>query len=40
MGLGTKTYWLTDRQSQSDFDFHFDYEINPVPGAINEPPGS
>jgi hypothetical protein len=21
MGLGTKTYWLTDRQSQCDFDF-------------------
>jgi hypothetical protein len=25
MGLGTKTYWLTDRQSQCDFDFDFDY---------------
>jgi hypothetical protein len=24
MGLDTKTYWLTDRQSQYDFDFHFD----------------
>jgi hypothetical protein len=22
MGLDTKTYWLTDRQSQCDFDFH------------------
>jgi hypothetical protein len=21
MGLDTKTYWLTDRQSQCDFDF-------------------
>jgi hypothetical protein len=21
MGLNTKTYWLTDRQSQCDFDF-------------------
>jgi hypothetical protein len=21
MGLETKTYWLTDRQSQCDFDF-------------------
>jgi hypothetical protein len=21
MGLDTKTYWLTDRQSQYDFDF-------------------
>jgi hypothetical protein len=21
MGLGTKTYWLIDRQSQCDFDF-------------------
>jgi hypothetical protein len=27
MGLGTKTYWLTDRQSQCDFDFDFDFEI-------------
>jgi hypothetical protein len=26
MGLGTKTYWLTDRQSQCDFDFDFDFE--------------
>jgi hypothetical protein len=24
MGLDTKTYWLTDRQSQCDFDFDFD----------------
>jgi hypothetical protein len=23
MGLDTKTYWLTDRQSQCDFDFEF-----------------
>jgi hypothetical protein len=23
-GLDTKTYWLTDRQSQCDFDFDFD----------------
>jgi hypothetical protein len=22
-GLDTKTYWLTDRQSQCDFDFDF-----------------
>jgi hypothetical protein len=22
MGLDTKTYWLTDRQSQCDFDFN------------------
>jgi hypothetical protein len=26
MGLDTKTYWLTDRQSQCDFDFEFDFE--------------
>jgi hypothetical protein len=25
-GLDTKTYWLTYRQSQSDFDFHFDFD--------------
>jgi hypothetical protein len=24
MGLDTKTYWLTDRQSQCNFDFDFD----------------
>jgi hypothetical protein len=24
IGLDTKTYWLTDRQSQCDFDFDFD----------------
>jgi hypothetical protein len=23
MGVDTKTYWLTDRQSQRDFDFDF-----------------
>jgi hypothetical protein len=23
VGLDTKTYWLTDRQSQCDFDFDF-----------------
>jgi hypothetical protein len=27
MGLDTKTYWLTDRQSQCDFDFGFDVPI-------------
>jgi hypothetical protein len=25
-GLDTKTYWLTGRQSQRDFDFDFDIE--------------
>jgi hypothetical protein len=25
MGLDTKIYWLTDRQSQCNFDFDFDY---------------
>jgi hypothetical protein len=25
-GLDTKTYWLTGRQSQCDFEFDFDYE--------------
>jgi hypothetical protein len=24
MGLDTKTYWLTDRQPQCDFDFDFE----------------
>jgi hypothetical protein len=33
MGLDTKTYWLTDRQSQCDFDFdNFSfYFIDPIP---------
>jgi hypothetical protein len=26
MGLDTKTYWLTDRQSQCDFDFDLSSE--------------
>jgi hypothetical protein len=30
MGLDTKTYWLTDLQSQSDFDF----EIFSVSGGV------
>jgi hypothetical protein len=27
MGLDTKSYWLTDRQSQCNFDFDFFPEI-------------
>jgi hypothetical protein len=27
MGLDTKTYWLTDRQSQCDLDFDCDLEL-------------
>jgi hypothetical protein len=27
MGLDTKTYWLTDRQSQCNFDFDFDFDL-------------
>jgi hypothetical protein len=26
MGLDTKTYWLTDRQTQCNFDSYFDFE--------------
>jgi hypothetical protein len=33
MGLGTKTYWLTDRQSQCDFDFDFDLSSPVVLGG-------
>jgi hypothetical protein len=29
MGLDTKIYWLTDRQSQCDFDFDYDWEGSP-----------
>jgi hypothetical protein len=28
MGLDTKTYWLTDRQSQCDFDFGMALYVN------------
>jgi hypothetical protein len=28
MGLETKTYWLTDRQSQGNFDFDFDWQLS------------
>jgi hypothetical protein len=27
MGLDTKTYWLTDRQSQCDFDFDLELRV-------------
>jgi hypothetical protein len=27
MGFDTKTYWLTDRQSQYVFDFDFDLSL-------------
>jgi hypothetical protein len=27
MGLNTKTYWLTDRQSQCDFDIDFEKKV-------------
>jgi hypothetical protein len=30
MGLGTKTYWLTDRQSLCDFDFDLDLKTSTV----------
>jgi hypothetical protein len=30
MGLDTKTYWLTDLQSQCNFDFDFDFDLTTV----------
>jgi hypothetical protein len=30
MGLDTKTYWRTDRQSQCDFDFEVRQSCNEV----------
>jgi hypothetical protein len=30
MGLDAKTYWLTDRQSQCNFDFDFDLSCGPT----------
>jgi hypothetical protein len=38
MGLDTKTYWLTDRQSQCDIDFDFDYTVGVVCCALWEVP--
>jgi hypothetical protein len=32
MGLDTETYWLTDRQSQCDFDFDFESNTELVCG--------
>jgi hypothetical protein len=34
MGLDTKTYWLTDRQSQCDFDFDLKLVVNPCGGGV------
>jgi hypothetical protein len=31
LGLEAKTYWLTDCQSQCDFDFDFDQTVQWVP---------
>jgi hypothetical protein len=28
MGLDAKTYWLSDRQSQCNFDFEFDFDFD------------
>jgi hypothetical protein len=33
MGLDPKTNWLTDRQSQCDFDFEGSYELRVVVAA-------
>jgi hypothetical protein len=33
MGLDTKIYWLTDRQSQCDFDFEFSVETRVEAGS-------
>jgi hypothetical protein len=34
MGLDTKTYWMTDRQSQCDFDSDFDKDQ--LPSAVSQ----
>jgi hypothetical protein len=43
-GLDTKTYWLTDRQSQCNFDFDFEVSIKlegwVVAGVLVESRGS
>jgi hypothetical protein len=33
MGLDTKTYWLTDRQSQCDFDLKYKVPVLSSEGA-------
>jgi hypothetical protein len=35
MGLDTKTYWLTDRQSQCNFDFDFTRVVKSEPLSAN-----
>jgi hypothetical protein len=32
MGFDTKTYWLTDRQSQCGFDFDFELHFKSIRG--------
>jgi hypothetical protein len=34
MGLDINTYWLTDRQSQCDFDFDLIAELHPCGGGV------
>jgi hypothetical protein len=34
MGLDTKIYWLTDRQSQCGFDFDFDFVGSNEKGSL------
>jgi hypothetical protein len=40
MGLDTKTYWLTDRQSQCDFDFDLSRNGIDIRGGWSSPPPS
>jgi hypothetical protein len=35
MGLDTKTYWLTDRQSQCDFDLSLVVRQSPASKGVN-----
>jgi hypothetical protein len=37
MGLDTKTYWLTDRQSQCDFNFNFTTQLTELDWKLNQP---
>jgi hypothetical protein len=34
MGIDTKTYWLTDRQSQCDFNFDFEESVGELGGGL------
>jgi hypothetical protein len=37
MGLDANTYWLTDRQSQCDYDFYYELTVQFTISELNFP---